>query len=58
MNRMWTVKDVADYFSVSESGVRKWIRTNAIDCIRIQSRVRFTEEQIKDFETRSMRKRI
>lgn len=57
MSRLWTVKDVANYFNVSESGVRKWIRTNAIDCMRIQSRVRFTEEQIKDFESKSMRER-
>ena len=31
MEKLWTVKEVANYFNVSESGVRKWVRTNVID---------------------------
>lgn len=57
MEKMWTVKEVANYFNVSESGVRKWVRTNVIDCVRIQSRVRFTDSQVKDFASRSMGER-
>ena len=57
MEKLWTVKEVANYFNVSESGVRKWVRTNVIDCVRIQSRVRFTDDQIKDFASKSMKKK-
>ena len=57
MEKLWTVKEVANYFNVSESGVRKWVRTNVINCVRIQSRVRFTDDQIKDFASRSMNKK-
>lgn len=57
MEKLWTVKEVANYFNVSESGVRKWVRTNVIKCVRVQSRVRFTDDQIKDFASRSMGER-
>lgn len=57
MEKLWTIREVADYFSVSEAGVRKWIRTNAIDYIKIQSRVRFTDSQVKDFASRAMERK-
>ena len=55
MKKFWTVKEVANYFNVTESGVRKWVRTGKLDCIKIESRVRFTDDQINEFETRARR---
>lgn len=46
-DKVYTVKEVAELFKVSESVVRGWVANNNINFIKVGGAVRFTKETIE-----------
>lgn len=47
--KLMTVEDAARYFSVKKSTIYKWIDEGKLSCIRLNSRIRFRIEQLRQF---------
>lgn len=45
--RFLSVTEVAEYLSLSQSAIRKWIRTGQIPFSRINGAIRFDREKIE-----------
>jgi excisionase family DNA binding protein len=50
--RPWTVREVADYFSVTHNTVYKWNQERRIEYYRLGKEVRYSEDAVLAFEER------
>ncbi|MCB9719926.1 MAG: helix-turn-helix domain-containing protein [Candidatus Omnitrophica bacterium] len=54
--RFLSVEDVAEYLGVSQSAIRKWIRTGQIPFSRLNGAIRFDIEEIHEWTQASRAK--
>jgi len=47
--KLYTVKEVADYFRVSRQAVYDWINRGLLRALRLGDRVRIPESALKEF---------
>lgn len=47
--KIYTRKEVADYFNVSLWTIDSWVRSKKIKCFKVQNIVRFSEKQLNEF---------
>lgn len=49
LKRLYTVKEVAEYFNITEHGVNKWIRAGELPAIVVKRTVGIREEDLQEF---------
>lgn len=47
--KLLTVDEAARYFSVRKTTIYKWIDEEKLKCIRLNNRIRFTKNDIREF---------
>ena len=49
IEKLYTVKDLAEMLQVTEHSIRRYIREGKLECVRIGNTIRFKQEQLDRF---------